>query len=157
MSGGELLQQQPAEQRRENRHREEIARATADPALAVEREAAAWHDHVDVRMVSERRAPGMEDREDADAGAEALGIGGDGEQCLGRDREQQVGPDAAAGPTTRAGTRMHLPAFREIKRNIWKDSSARKYRSRDVPEAHRLSAVAGIAAPPINPHHPIDI
>src|SRR5262245_43409497 len=74
MSGGELLQQQPAKQRRENRHREEIARATADPALAVEREAAAWHDHVDVRMVSERRAPGMEDREDADAGAEALGL-----------------------------------------------------------------------------------
>ena len=32
----------------------------------------------------------MENGEDADAGAEALGIGGDSKQCLGRDLEQKI-------------------------------------------------------------------
>ena len=41
-------------------------------------------------MVGHRRAPGMEHRGGADAGPEVLGIGGDGEQCLGRRAEQQV-------------------------------------------------------------------
>ena len=41
-------------------------------------------------MLDERRAPGMEDGEDADAGAEALGIGRDGDQRLGRDLEQEI-------------------------------------------------------------------
>ena len=45
-------------------------------------EAAAGHDHVHVRMVGERRAPGMENRQDADAGAEMLGIGRDRQHRL---------------------------------------------------------------------------
>jgi hypothetical protein len=53
------------------------ARAARHPALAVERDAAARHDQMDVRMMSERRTPGMENRSDADAGAEVLWIGGD--------------------------------------------------------------------------------
>src|SRR5580693_9609486 len=43
-----------------------------------------------MRMVGHRRAPGVEHNGDADAGAEMLWIGGDGEQCLGRRAEQQV-------------------------------------------------------------------
>src|SRR5947209_1628458 len=89
VSGGELLQEQPAEQAGENWHREEVAGPTGDPALAVERQPATWHDHVYVGMMSERRTPGMEDGEDADVGAEALGIGRDGDQRLGRDLEQE--------------------------------------------------------------------
>ena len=82
MSAGELLKDQPSEQARENTHGEEEVGSAGDPALTIERDAAAWHDHVDVRMVGERRAPGVEDGEDADAGAEVLGIGRDGDQGL---------------------------------------------------------------------------
>jgi hypothetical protein len=41
-------------------------------------------------MVGERRAPGVEDGEHADAGAEVFGIGRDGDQGLGRSLEQDV-------------------------------------------------------------------
>ena len=41
-------------------------------------------------MVGHRRAPGVEHGGGADAGAEMPGIGGDGEQRLGRRAEQQV-------------------------------------------------------------------
>jgi len=41
-------------------------------------------------MVGERRAPGVKDGEDADAGAEVLGIGRDGDHGLGRGLEQDV-------------------------------------------------------------------
>jgi hypothetical protein len=45
---------------------------------------------MDVRVVGHRRAPGVEHRGGADAGAEVPGIGGDREQCLGGGAEQQV-------------------------------------------------------------------
>ena len=53
-------------------------------------DAAARHDHVDVRVVGHRRAPGVQHGGDADAGAEMLRIGGDGQHRLGRRLEQQV-------------------------------------------------------------------
>jgi len=90
MSGGELLQDQSPEQAREHTHREEEAGPAGDPALAVKGDATARNDHVDMRMVGERRAPGVEDGQDADAGAEVLGIGRDGDQGLGRGFEQDV-------------------------------------------------------------------
>src|SRR6516165_3087064 len=43
-----------------------------------------------MRMVGHRRAPGMQYGSGADAGTEVLGIGGNGEQSLGRNAEQQV-------------------------------------------------------------------
>lgn len=58
--------------------------------LSIERNAAARHDAVDVRVVRERRAPGMKHRRQADPGAEVLRVGGDGEERLGRDLEQDV-------------------------------------------------------------------
>src|SRR5215469_17007139 len=90
MRGGQLLQDQPSEQAREHAYGEEEAGPAGDPALTIERDAAARHDHVDVRMVGECRAPGVENREDADAGAEVLGIGRDGDQGLGGSLEQDV-------------------------------------------------------------------
>ena len=45
-------------------------------------EAAAGHDHVHMRVVGHRRAPGVEDGQDANASAEMLGIGGDREHRL---------------------------------------------------------------------------
>jgi hypothetical protein len=48
---------------------------------------------MDMRMVGQGRAPGMEDGGGADARAEVPGVGGDREQCLGRRAEQQVVDD----------------------------------------------------------------
>ena len=47
-----------------------------------------------MRVLGERGAPGVQDREDTDAGAEVLGIGGDGEQRFRRLAEQQVVDDS---------------------------------------------------------------
>jgi hypothetical protein len=52
MSGLKLRQDQPSEQAREHAYGEEEAGPAGDPALTIERDAAARHDHVDVRMVA---------------------------------------------------------------------------------------------------------
>ena len=83
-------QEEPPEQAGQHPDRQQKAGPTGDPACPVERDPAARHDHVDVRMVGHRRAPGVQHRGGADPGAEVLGIGGDGEQSLGRGAEQQV-------------------------------------------------------------------
>ena len=87
------LQEQPAEQAREHTHRQEEARPARHPALAVERDAAARHDHVHVRMMGHGGPPGMEDRGDADAGAEVFWVGRDRDQGLGRCLEQDIVDD----------------------------------------------------------------
>src|SRR5271155_5840196 len=43
-----------------------------------------------MRMVGQCRAPGVKHRGDADASAEVLGVGRDGDHGLGRGREQDV-------------------------------------------------------------------
>src|SRR5229473_5123186 len=93
MSGNKLRQDQPSEQAREHAYGEEEAGPAGDPTLTVERDAAARHDHMDMRILGERRAPGVEDGEHADAGAEVLGIGRDGDQGLSRSLEQDVVDD----------------------------------------------------------------
>src|SRR5665213_3510049 len=85
--GKEPLQKQPSEQAREHAHRQEEAASARYPALAVERDATARYDHMDMRMMGERRTPGMENRGDADAGAEVFWVGCDRGQGLGRDLE----------------------------------------------------------------------
>src|SRR5207253_4364590 len=55
----------------------------------VERYAATRYNHMNVRMVGHCRAPAVEHG----GGAEVPGIGGDGEQRLGRRAEQQVVDD----------------------------------------------------------------
>src|SRR5450432_525443 len=45
---------------------------------------------MDMRMMGERRTPGMENRSDADAGAEVLWVSGDRGQGLGRGLEQDI-------------------------------------------------------------------
>ena len=43
-----------------------------------------------MRVLGERGAPGVQDREDTDAGAEVFGISRDGEHGLGRSLKQDV-------------------------------------------------------------------
>jgi hypothetical protein len=69
MCGEEPLQEQPPEQAREHAHRQEEAWPARYPARAVEGDAAAWRDHVNVGMMGECRAPGMENRCDTNAGS----------------------------------------------------------------------------------------
>ncbi|MBV8920630.1 MAG: phage integrase N-terminal SAM-like domain-containing protein [Bradyrhizobium sp.] len=79
-----------AEQTRQHVDVDEEVGACGDPSCAVEREPATRHDHVHVRMMGERRAPGVQHGRDTDPCAEALGISGDGERRLGRRLHQQV-------------------------------------------------------------------
>ena len=80
--GGERLEQgveeEPAEQPRQHPDRQEEPGATGHPAGAVEGEAPAGHDAMQMRMVPQRLAPGMEHGEEADLGPEMPGIDGDG-------------------------------------------------------------------------------
>src|SRR6266851_5056025 len=79
-----------AEQLRKDPNREQESGARGDPPLAIERDAAARYDHVNVRMMRHRRAPGVKDGGDADAGAEMTPVGGDREHGLRRRPEQQI-------------------------------------------------------------------
>ena len=82
VGGGELLQHQPPEQLGEHQHgQEEVWACAAIQRSPSRREPAAGHDHVHVRMVRHGRAPGVQHRGDADAGAQVLGVGGDGEHA----------------------------------------------------------------------------
>ena len=86
----EPVQEQPAEQARQHAHGQEEAGTARDPARAVGRQAAAGNDDVDVRMMGQRRAPGMQDSGQPDARAQMLGIGGDRGQRLGGGAEQEI-------------------------------------------------------------------
>ena len=83
-------EEEPAEQLAEHAHREKECRPRRYPAASVRRDAAARHDHMDMRMVRHRRSPGVEHGGDADAGAEVLRIGSDRQHRLRRCLEQQV-------------------------------------------------------------------
>ena len=90
MQGCEAVEEEPTEQAREHAHRQEEAGLAGDPARSVPRQAAAGNDDVDVRMMGERRAPGVQHGGEADAGSEMLGVGGDGGQRLGGGPEQEI-------------------------------------------------------------------
>jgi signal transduction histidine kinase len=84
------LKKQAPEQPRQNSHMQEEARLAGNPAGAVGRQAAAGDDHMDVGMVGERRAPGVQHRRHAEPRAKASGISGKGQNGLGRGTEKQV-------------------------------------------------------------------
>ena len=89
-AGSRAFQHKPPEQPRQHADRQEEAGPAGDPALAIGGKAAAGHDHMHVRMMRHRRSPGVQHRDDADPGAEMLGIGGDREHRLGRRLEQNA-------------------------------------------------------------------
>ena len=90
MQRRETFEKQAAEQAREHAHGQEEAGLAGDPARPVRRQAAAGNDDVDMRMMGERRAPGVQHGGEADARAQMLRVGGDGGQRLGGGPEQEV-------------------------------------------------------------------
>ena len=90
VGGGQPFQEQAAEEAREHPHGQKEAGSAGNPALAIEREAAAGYNDMGMRMVGERRSPGMQHGSEPDAGAEVLGVSRDGDQGLGGGLEQQV-------------------------------------------------------------------
>ncbi len=87
--GVQLFEEAPAKQPREYAHWKEEARPARYPPASVRRQAATGNDAMHMRMVCERRAPGMQDECGTDLRSEMPGIGGDGAQRFGRDIEQQ--------------------------------------------------------------------
>ncbi len=74
----------------EHSDREEEGVARADPAPMIEGESARRCDTMDMRMVFHFLIPGVQHAEEADFGAEMLGITSDFDQCLSADTEQQT-------------------------------------------------------------------
>jgi len=81
--------EQAAEQRTEQPDWQQEGGARRYPARPIECDSAARHDHVYVRVVRHRRAPGMKHGGDADPGAEVLRVGRDGQHGLRCCPEQQ--------------------------------------------------------------------
>jgi hypothetical protein len=90
MEPGQPLEEPAPEQPGEHAHGEEEGRPAGDPLRSVRRQAAAWHDHVGVRVVGHGRAPCVQHRGDADPCAEVLGVGGDGERGLGARPHEEI-------------------------------------------------------------------
>ena len=90
VQGCEPFKEEAAEQARQHAHGQEEAGPAGDPAPSVRRQAAAGNDNVDMRMVGEHRAPGVQHGGEADARTEMLRVGGDGGERLGGGPEQEV-------------------------------------------------------------------
>ena len=85
----QTFEEQAPEQAREHANRKKESGSAGNPTLAVRRDAATRNDAVHVRVVLEVLAPGVQDCDDADVGAEVLAIGSNGDQRLGRSLKQQ--------------------------------------------------------------------
>ena len=80
MSLMKLFEETAAEQPREHAHRQQESRLAGDPAVAVRGQTTAGHDAVHVRMVRQRRAPGVQDQRHTDLRAEMLRVSGNSAQ-----------------------------------------------------------------------------
>src|SRR5271166_3873682 len=90
LQGREAVEEQAAEEAREHAHGQEESGLAGDPARPVGRQAAAGNDDVDMRVMGQRRTPGVENGGEADAGAQMFGVGGDRGQRLRGGPEQEV-------------------------------------------------------------------
>ena len=69
--GGEAIKEEPAERLRQGANGQQEVRLAADPAPAVEGDAAARNEAVDMRVMGERLSPSMQHRDQADPGGQA--------------------------------------------------------------------------------------
>src|SRR5262249_23274451 len=84
-----LVEEQAAEEAREDANRQKEPGAAGDPTRMVERWTAAGHDAMDMRVVMQVLAPSVQHRDEADLGAEMLRVGSDRTQRLGRRLKQK--------------------------------------------------------------------
>jgi len=85
-----LCMEQAPEQSGQHAHGQKEARLAGDPALAIGRHSTAGHDTVQVRVMLQSLAPGVQSGDEADLSAQVLRIHGDGAKGLGRGAEQDV-------------------------------------------------------------------
>ena len=72
-----MREEQAPKQSRQHPHRQEEAKSAGDPALAIGREAAAGYHAVQMRVMQQVLAPGVQDRDEADLGAQVPGVRSD--------------------------------------------------------------------------------
>ena len=85
----EFFEEAASEQPREHAYWKKEARLAGNPTLSVKRQTAAGDDAVHVRMMRQRRSPGVQDQRHPDVCAQMSGIGGDGAQGFGSDLKEQ--------------------------------------------------------------------
>jgi hypothetical protein len=91
-------EEQTAEEPAQYPHRQQEGRTGRYPALPIGRDAAAWHDHVDMGMVRHRRSPCVEHSGDADARAKVSWVSRDRYHRLRRRAEQEIVDDSLVLP-----------------------------------------------------------
>jgi len=84
------FQESPAEEARQHPYGQKEPRPTGHPAPPIGGESAAGHHAVQMRVVDQILSPGVQDREEADLGAQVLRVCADGAQCVSRGGEQQI-------------------------------------------------------------------
>ena len=87
-SGFQAVEEQTAEGVRQGADGEQEVGFSSDPSPAVEGDAAAGDETMDMRMMGQRLPPGVQDGDEADCGAEAFG--GEGHERLGRRAHQET-------------------------------------------------------------------
>ncbi len=109
--------EQPAKQPTEDAHWEKEAGTAGHPSRAVRCQAPARDDTMEVRMVVQLLAPGMQDRQKADVSPSMLRITGESQECFGGGTEQQVIEEAGIGQrqgTERGGQRKDHVRIRHV-------------------------------------------
>ena len=86
----QISQEQLAEQAGQHPYRQEETGAARNPPTTIGRDSATRDDTMQVGMKEEILSPTVEHGEEADLGAQMLGIGSDGGQSLGRGSEQNT-------------------------------------------------------------------
>ena len=89
----ELFEEESAEESGQHTHWKKEVLAATDPTRSVGAGAATGNNAVDVRMVQQVLAPGVQDREEADLGPQVFGVCGDGEECLRAGSEEDAVED----------------------------------------------------------------
>src|SRR5262245_43891072 len=74
MQSLDSFEEQASEQAREHPHCKKEAALAGHPTLSVRRQATTWYDAMQMGMMLEVLAPGVQDGADADVGAEVLGV-----------------------------------------------------------------------------------
>jgi len=89
----ELFEEESAEESGQDAHWKKEVLAVTDLTRSVGAGAATGNNAVDVRMVQQVLAPGVQDREEADLGPQVFGVRGDGEECLRAGSEEDAVED----------------------------------------------------------------